>query len=51
MLRTYKWRGVFWQFEDGKAPAGAVLVEAVKPVTAEAQKKRRTTKAKAKAEE
>ena len=51
MLRTYKWCGVFWQFEDGKAPAGAVLVEAVKPVTAETPKKRRTTKAKAKAEE
>lgn len=51
MLRTYKWCGVFWQFEDGKAPAGAVLVEDVKPVTAETPKKRRTTKEKAKAEE
>lgn len=51
MLRTYKWCGVFWQFEDGKAPAGAVLVEAVKPVTTETPKRRRTTKAKAKAEE
>lgn len=51
MLRTYKWCGVFWQFEDGKAPAGAVLVEAVKPVTAETPKRRRTTKAKAKVEE
>jgi len=51
MLRTYKWCGVFWQFEDGKAPAGAVLVEAVRPVTAETPKKRRTTKEKAKAEE
>ena len=55
MLRTYKWRGVFWQFEDGKAPAGAVLVEAVKPVTAETPKKapaKRTTRAwKSKTEE
>lgn len=49
MLRTYKWRGVFWRFEDGKAPEGAVLVEvAVAPVTAETQKKapaKRTTRA------
>jgi len=51
MLRTYRWRGVFWRFEDGKAPEGAVLVEAVKPVTAEAPKRRRTTKAKTKADE
>lgn len=43
MLRTYRWRGVFWRFEDGKAPDDAVLVEAVKPVTAETPKKRRTT--------
>ncbi len=40
MLRTYKWRGVFWRFEDGKAPEGAVLVEvAGAPVTPEAPKK------------
>ena len=40
MLRTYKWRGVFWRFEDGKAPEGAVLVEvAGAPVTAETPKK------------
>ena len=48
MLRTYRWRGVFWRFEDGKAPEGAVLVEAVKPVTAETPKKapaKRTTRA------
>ena len=47
MLRTYRWRGVFWRFEDGKAPEGAVLVElapkqgAVTPETP----KRRTTRA------
>lgn len=35
MLRTYQWRGVFWSFEDGHAPEGAVLVEAVAPVTPE----------------
>lgn len=40
MLRTYRWRGVFWRFEDGKAPEGAVLVEvATGPVTAEEPKK------------
>ena len=39
MLRTYKWRGVFWRFEDGKAPEGAVLVEVAAPVTAETPKK------------
>ena len=39
MLRTYRWRGVFWRFEDGKAPEDAVLVEAVRPVTAETPKK------------
>lgn len=50
MLRTYKWRGVFWRFEDGKAPEGAALVEvAGAPVTAETPKKRpmRTRKPKA----
>lgn len=50
MLRTYKWRGVFWRFEDGEAPADAVPVEvAVAPVTAESPKKapaRRTARAK-----
>lgn len=54
MLRTYKWRGVFWRFEDGKAPEGAVLVEAVQPVTPETPKKaparRVTRKTKQKAE-
>lgn len=49
MLRTYKWRGVFWRFEDGKAPEGAKLVEvAAGPVTAEEPKKaptKRTTRA------
>lgn len=49
MLRTYRWRGVFWQFEDGKAPEDAVLCEVVqKPVTAETPKKapaKRTTRA------
>lgn len=49
MLRTYRWRGVFWRFEDGKAPEGAVLVEvATGPVTAETPKKapaKRTTRA------
>lgn len=40
MLRTYKWRGAFWRFEDGKAPEGAVLVEvATGPVTPETPKK------------
>lgn len=45
MLRTYRWQGAFWRFEDGRAPEGAVLVEATKPVTAETPRKRRTTKA------
>lgn len=49
MLRVYKWRGVFWRFEDGKAPEGAKLVEfATKGVTAETPKKapaKRTTRA------
>ena len=48
MLRNYKWRGVTWQFEDGKAPEGAVLVEAKVPVTPETREKapeRRTTRA------
>ena len=44
MLRTYRWRGAFWRFEDGKAPEGAVLVEAVKPTTPETPKRRRTTR-------
>jgi hypothetical protein len=48
MLRTYRWRGVFWRFEDGKAPEGAVLCEvAEKPVTPETPKKapaKRTTR-------
>lgn len=35
MLRTYSWRGVFWRFEDGAAPEGAVLVEAASAVTPE----------------
>lgn len=40
MLRTYKWRGVKWRFEDGKAPEGAIVVEVEgAPVTAEAPKK------------
>ena len=39
MLRTYQWRGVFWSFEDGKAPVDAVLVEAVAPVTPETREK------------
>lgn len=54
MLRTYRWRGVFWQFEDGEAPAGAVLVERAAPVTAETPKKapaRRTRARKPKATE
>lgn len=51
MLRTYKWRGVFWRFEDGKVPEGAVLVEAVKPETPETPKRRRVTKAKPKQEQ
>ena len=48
MLRTYRWRGVFWRFEDGKAPEDAVLVEVKKPVTPETPKRRRVTKAKPK---
>lgn len=48
MLRTYRWRGVLWRFEDGKAPEGAVLVEvASKGVTPEEPRKapaRRTTR-------
>lgn len=39
MLRTYRWRGVFWRFEDGKAPEGAVLVEAKSPVTPETRER------------
>lgn len=45
MLRTYKWRGVFWRFEDGKVPEGAVLVEVASregAVTPETPKKRPT---------
>ena len=48
MLRTYRWRGVFRRFEDGKAPEDAVLVETKKPVTPETPKRRRVTKAKPK---
>ena len=48
MLRTYRWRGVFWRFEDGKAPEGAVLVAVTPaPVTPEepaAAPKKRTTR-------
>lgn len=44
MLRTYQWRGVFWSFEDGHAPEGAVLVEAVAPVTPETPEKAPTPK-------
>lgn len=44
MLRTYKWRGRFWRFEDGKVPEGAVLVEVQSPVTPEAPKRRCTTR-------
>ena len=48
MLRTYRWRGAMWRFEDGKAPVDAVLVErVVAPVTPETPKKapaRRTTR-------
>lgn len=55
MLRTYRWRGVFWQFDDGKVPEGAILVErAAEPVTPETPKKapaKRTYKRKPKAEE
>ena len=51
MLRTYKWRGVFWRFEDGKAPDGAVLVEvAEKGVTPETPRKRTTRARKSKAD-
>lgn len=40
MLRTYRWRGACWRFEDGKAPEDAKLVEVMaKPVTAETPKK------------
>ena len=28
MLRTYKWAGKMWRFEEGEQPEGAVLVEA-----------------------
>lgn len=52
MLRTYRWRGVFWRFEDGKAPEGAVLVEvAAKAVTPEAPKRRTTRTRKPKTSE
>lgn len=48
MLRTYKWRGVFWRFEDGQAPEGAVPVAmSPAPVTPEEPKeapKKRTTR-------
>ena len=40
MLRTYRWRGAMWRFEDGKAPADARLVEVAQgPVTPEEPKK------------
>lgn len=46
MLRTYKWRGVFWRFEDGKAPEGAMLVEVADAgVTPETPKKAPTKRA------
>ena len=55
MLRTYKYRGAEWRFEDGKAPEGAVLVEkAAAPVTPEtlgAPKKRTARVRKPKTEE
>lgn len=34
-LALYRWRGVTWQFEDGKAPAGAVRVADARPTTPE----------------
>ncbi len=50
MLRTYKWRGVFWRFEDGKTPEGAVLVEVadrgVTPETPTKATAKRTPRAK-----
>lgn len=40
MLRTYRWCGSEWRFEDGKAPQGAVLVEKQPaPVTPEIPRK------------
>lgn len=55
MLRVYRWRNAFWRFEDGKAPEGAMLVEAdAKGVTPETPKKtpaKRTYKRKPKTEE
>lgn len=38
-LKEYEWNGSTWQFEDGAAPKGAVLVSAEKPST---QAKKRT---------
>lgn len=52
MLRTYRWRGAMWRFEDGKAPEDAKLVEVMaKPVTPEAPKRRATRTRKQKTEE
>lgn len=49
MLRTYRWHGAMWRFEDGKAPVDAVLVEvnsgAVTPETPKKAPVRRTTRA------
>lgn len=28
MIRTYKWNGKLWRYNEGEQPAGAVLVEA-----------------------
>lgn len=49
-LALYRWRGVMWQFEEGKQPAGAVRVAVTEPETPESRQqpkkptRRRTTK-------
>lgn len=49
MIRTYKYDGKMWRYEEGEQPAGAVLVEAAAKETpatraAKAPAKRRAAK-------
>ena len=49
MLKSYLWRGVEWQFEEGEQPAGAVEVKpekkAAEPLKNKAVKPTNKTKA------
>ena len=39
MLKSYLWRGVEWQFEEGEQPEGAVELKPEKKKAAEPQNK------------